>query len=430
MALLFSVALVLTAVPRVLTLEQALQTARAQQPLLRQAHANTEGASAVADEARAPLLPQVAATADYYRSTANSILRPGFAIGNAAATGQSSATTYNFFASGITVTQLLYDFGQTSQRWRAQRASTEATALLETSVERQVDLNVRATFFGARANKALLAVAEQTVANLRRHLDQTQAFVGAGSRPDIDLYQSRSDLAAAEVQLINARNNYSQERAQLNQAMGVEGPIDFEVADESLGPTPGEDAPTDALVTEALEGRPEVASLAKQMRALELALGSVRGQYGPAVAAVAGVAEGGEAWERQSWNAQAGVSLSWFLYQGGATRASVREAEARLRVLGAQVDSLRQQIRLQIEQVRLAILAAKASQVGAREAQANAEVRLALAEGRYQAGVGNIIELSDAQVALTSASTQVVSAEFQLATARAQLIQALGRAGS
>src|SRR5450432_4714593 len=106
MATLFSIALVLTAVPRVLTLEGALETAREHQPLLRQAHANTEAASAVADEARAPLLPQIAATADYYRSTANSILRPGFAIGNAAATGQSSATTYNFFASGITVTQL------------------------------------------------------------------------------------------------------------------------------------------------------------------------------------------------------------------------------------------------------------------------------------------------------------------------------------
>jgi outer membrane protein len=430
MATLLSLVLVLTTDPRVLTLDEALQTARARQPLLRQAHANTEAATAVAEQALAPLLPQVAATADYYRATANTILRPGVPATNAALTNQSSSTTYNFFSSGITVYQLLYDFGQTSKRWQAQRASAEAMVLVETSVERQLDLNVRATFFGARANKALVGVAEQTVTNLRRHLDQTQAFVGAGSRPDIDLYQSRSDLAAAEVQLINARNNYSQSRAQLNQAMGVEGSIDFDVADESLGPTPGEDASTDALMAEALEGRPEVTSLATQVRAEELTAVSVRGQYGPTVAAVAGVAEGGETWDRQGWNAQAGVSLTWFLYQGGATRATAREAEARLRALGAQVDSLRQQIRLQIEQVRLAIVAAKASQVGARKAQANAEVRLALAEGRYQAGVGNIIELDDAQVALTSASTQVVSADFQLATARAQLIQALGRAGS
>ena len=342
----------------------------------------------------------------------------------------SSSSTYNFFSSGLTVYQLLYDFGQTRQHARAQRASAEATALLESSAAQQAELTVRATFFGARANRALVAVAEQTVANLRRHLDQTQAFVGAGTRPDIDLYQARSDLAAADVHLINAQNNYSQSRAQLNQAMGIDDSIAFDVADESLEPMPGEDGPTDALLAEALKLRPEVAALREQVHAQELNLRSVRGQYGPSVAAVADVADGGDALGRMNWNAQAGVSLTWLLYQGGATRAAIREVDARIRGFNAQVDSLRQQIRLQIEQVRLAIVAAKASQVGAREAEANAKVRLRLAEGRYQAGVGNIIELSDAQVALTSASTQVVSADFQLATARAELIQALGRAGS
>jgi outer membrane protein len=227
--------------------------------------------------------------------------------------------------------------------------------------------------------------------------------------------------------LINAENNYSQSRAQLNQAMGVEGPIDFDVADESLGPTPGEDASLDELLAEAIKARPELASLADQVRAQHLTLSSIHGQYGPSVSALAGLSQGGDAVDRLNWNAQAGISLTWFLYQGGYTNAAVRESEARIRNLQAQVDSLRQQIRLQVEQVRLAVAAAKASQVGAREALSNAQARLRLAEGRYQTGVGNIIELSDAQVALTAASTQVVAADFQLATARAQLIQALGR---
>jgi outer membrane protein len=430
MAALFSAALLVTAAIRVVTLDEAIQTARAHQPQLRQARANTEAASAVADEARAPLLPQIAVTASYDRATANYIFRPGVPPSSLSGTASnSSSTTYNFFSSGITVYQLLYDFGQTSQRWRAQQAAVEATALLERSATQQLELTVRATFFGARANKALMGVAEGTVANLRQHLDQTQAFVTAGTRPDIDLYQTRSDLASAEVQLINAKSNYSQSRAQLNQAMGVEASIDFDVADESLGPTPGEDAPTDELFAEALKARPELSSLAKQVRAEELNLSSIHGQYGPSIAAAAGFAQGGDALERLNWNAQAGVSLTWFLYQGGVTAASAREAEARIRNLTAQVDSLRLQIRLQVEQVRLAVAAAKASQVGANEAQTNAQVRLQLAEGRYQAGIGNIIELSDAQVALTTASTQVVSAEFQLATARAELLQALGRGG-
>ena len=431
MATLLSAAVALTAAARVLTLDEAVQTARAHQPQLRQAHASTDAARAIADEARAPLLPQVAATAGYQRGTANFIARPGVPATNAATAGSStSATTYDFFSSGITVSQLLYDFGQTSQRWRAEQAFAQSAAELEISAVRQLDLTVRATFFGARANKSLLTVAEETVANLQRHLDQTAAFVRAGTRPDIDLFQARSDLATARVQLINAQNNYSQARAQLNAAMGVEGPIDFDVADQSLGPTRGEDAPIDRLLAEALHARPEMASLGDQVRAEQLNLKSVQGQYGPSIAAVAGLAAGGAEVDKQSWNAQVGISVTWFLYQGGFTNASLRESEARIRNFQAQVDSERQQIRLQLEQVRLALGAAKASQVSAGEAQANARARLLSAEGRYRTGIGNIIELSDAQVAMTAASTQVVSADFQLATARAQLIQALGWEGN
>jgi outer membrane protein len=422
-----STALVLAAATHSLTLGEALQTARAHQPQLREVHANTEAAGAVADEARAPLLPQVTATAAYARATANFLFRPALPLAGPTTAGiPATATTYNFFSSGITVFQLLYDFGQTSQRWRAQQASFRATALLESSAVSDLDLMVRATFFGARANKALVGVAEATVANVRRHVDQTQAFVNAGTRPDIDLFQSRADLAAAEVQLINARSNYAQSRAQLNQAMGEEGPIDFDIADDGLPPLPGEDTATDALLKQALAQRPEVASIAQQLRAQRLVASSVRGQYGPSIAAVAGVAQGADSLDRSGWNAQAGVALTWSFYQGGLTSASVREAEARIRSLTAQVDTLRQQIRLQVEQVRLAVAAAKASQVSAHEAEANARSRLRLAEGRYRSGVGNIIEVSDAQVAVTAASTQVITADFQLATARAQLIQALG----
>ena len=173
MATLLSAVLALTAAARILTLDEAVQTARSRQPQLREARANADAARAIADELRAPLLPQVAATVGYQRGTANFIARPGVPATNAATAGStSSATTYDFFSSGITVSQLLYDFGQTSQRWRAQQAFARSAAELEISALRQLDLTVRATFFGARANKALVTVAEETVANLQRHLDQ------------------------------------------------------------------------------------------------------------------------------------------------------------------------------------------------------------------------------------------------------------------
>jgi outer membrane protein len=105
----------------------------------------------------------------------------------------------------------------------------------------------------------------------------------------------------------------------------------------------------------------------------------------------------------------------------------VREAEANSALAQAQLDTARQQVRVDVDKARLAVRTAKSGIAAADEALVNARERLRLAEGRYQAGVGNAIELGDAQLALTNAAAQKVQADFNLATARAQLLTALGR---
>ena len=60
-------------------------------------------------------------------------------------------------------------------------------------------------------------------------------------------------------------------RAALNQAMGVTGPIDYDVADQTFGPVEGEAQPVATLVDEALRARPDRAALDEQIHAQELA---------------------------------------------------------------------------------------------------------------------------------------------------------------
>jgi outer membrane protein len=105
----------------------------------------------------------------------------------------------------------------------------------------------------------------------------------------------------------------------------------------------------------------------------------------------------------------------------------VREARASATALDAQLEQLRQAVRVEVEQARLGVRASQASLVASEEAVQAAREQLALAEGRYQTGVGSVLELADAQVALTTTLGQRVQAEFQLAAARSQLLQALGR---
>lgn len=415
-----------SAAPRVLTLAEALATAAERQPQLRQARANTEAARARHNEALAPLLPQLSGNANYQRSTSNYAARPGSVPTNINDTGNSQWATSNYFNFGVSASQLIWDF-QSVDRYRAAGKSAEAQALSEAATRLQTELSVRSAFFTAQAQRALVDVAQSTLGNQDKHLQQIEGFVRIGTRPEIDLAQARADRANAKVQLVNAQNAYDIARAQLNQAMGVAGPADFDVTRETLPAVPSEDASTEELVAEAVGARPELLAYQKQLQAQELTLRATKGGYWPSLSTGLSFSDAGREIDNMAWNLGGSVSLSWNFFSGGVTRAAAQEQSANLAALDAQRDSELLQVRVEVEQARLAVRAGKEALSAAGEALANADERLRLAEGRYQTGVGSILELSDAQLAQTSAAAQQVQSEYTLSSARAQLLHALGR---
>lgn len=405
---------------RVLTLDEALQIGLARQPQLQQARANVEAARGRVDQALAPMLPQVTGTAYYERTSGSSGQAFNLFSGS---TGRGQ----DLYSAGLTGKLLLWDFGQTPNHWRAARASESGQEQSARATGLSVALSIRTTYFNAVAFKALVGVARDRLANEERHFQQIKAFVEVGTRPRIDLASEQSNLANARVQLIQAENNYATARVLVEQAIGATDLGAWDVADQTLAPIPGEDAAPAVLLQEALAGRPDLAALSRQIRAQELTVSSLRGGYLPSLGVSASVAETGATPSALSegWNTQ--VTLSWPLFQGGLTRGQVREARANATALDAQLETARQQVRVDVEQARLGVRAAVATLAAARDASASAREQLTLAEGRYRTGVGSVLELSDAQLVLTTALGQQVQAEFSLAAARSQLLRALGR---
>jgi outer membrane protein len=418
---------------QVLTLDEALHTARQVQPQMREAKANTDAAAARADEARAPLLPQLTGTASYSRTTSNFTLQPGVLPSSAVGTTRpprctgSCWNTFNYYKGGAQLSQLIYDFGLSIDRWRAAKAQADAQRATELATGLSVDLNVRSTYFLARADKALVKVAQDTLDAQIRHRQQTEGFVRAGTQPEIALATARTNEANARVQLIQAQNNYETAKVTLNQAMGVETGTDYDVADDPFPAVDVEDERLEPLVAEGIKARPEVASIEELVRVNQLTISSVRGNYLPSISGVVNYTAAGVEPDYLTSNGNIGVTLSWNLFSGGLTTAQTAEANANLANVLAQLDLERQQIRVDVNAALLAVKAAKASLVSTSEALNNARLQLKLAEQRYQVGVGSSIELTDAQVALTTTAAQAVQADDNLATARAQLLRALGR---
>ena len=411
--------------PRVLHLDEAVTTGLEHQPSVLTAKAQTEAASGRVEQARSGYLPQVTGNALAERVHGSSSVRttqnaPPTTVG---AGGQ----TYNVFSVGVSASQLIWDFGQTVDRTRAASAARDAQESNEHTARFEAALNIRQAFFQAHAQRALVQVGEDSVQNMQRHLAQIQGFVQQGIRPEIDLAQAKTDLANARVTLINAQNGYLTAKAQLNQAMGIAQGTDYDVADEGIGPIPGEDGSGDALLRQALAARPELVALQKQTKAAELTLSSIQGAYGPTLSGLGGVSEAGPALDALGLNWNIGLNLTWPIFQGGLTRGEVREARANVTVAQAQLSQAELGVRFQVEQARLSLRSAKAAIDAAQDARENAKERLRLAEGRYEQGVGSIIELDDAEVAALAAGAQLVQAEYNLASARAGLLSALGK---
>lgn len=407
------------AAPRVVSLSEALRTAQERQPQLRQAQASTAAARARVDENLSSLLPQVTASASYQRAFA--------AAGGDGSTDLSGFVRRDGFNVGASLSQLIWDFGRTTGRWHASQQTAEAQQATEAQTQRNVLASVQTAYFTALAQQALVQVAQETLNNEQKHLDQVNAQVQVGTRPEIDLLQERTAKANAQLQLIQAQSNSATARAQLNQAMGVEGSTQYVVREEEMTAVQGEQQTIGALVDTAFQNRPDVASADRQLKAQEYQLVAVRGGYWPSLSATLSATDSGSDITRLGWGVSGQVGLSWPLFQGGLTNAQVREQQANLNSLEAQRDALRQQVRLEVERAQLAVAAARESVTAAEEALANARERLRLAEGRYRAGVGNIIELSDAQLSANSAAVQRVQAAYNLATARTELSRSLGQ---
>ena len=415
----------------VLSLEDALRTARAQQPQMQAARAQTRAAAARVGEARAGYLPRVDAQAQYQRATANFLLSPmmvhtpltkGYHANNQLGPGD----TVNYYVFGVTATQLIYDFGRVPALIAQSEAGVDASEADARAASQTIALNVRVAYYGALATQQLVQVGEEAVRNQQEHVGQIRRFVDGGQRTRFDLSSVELNLANAELALVRARNALALAKVRLVTATGADGPADFEIVEPASQDSSLDGAPAETLERTALQRRPELAKVDAQLRAQRSAGRAARAGYLPTLTAIGNVAgakvEGFDA----GYDWYVGVGLGWNLFGGMLTTRQSEEADANVDVAAAQRESLRQAIRAEIQEQLLAIADAQQRQAVADRAVSTATERLHQAEDRLQTGAGDALDLDDAQVSLSNAKAQSVQARYDLAIARARLRRAVG----
>ncbi len=391
------------------TLAECIELALAQQPTLRAADASITAARERVWQSAAAYLPQVSGnySASRRRSPNGSTTSDGtVTVGGRPGAG-GVQREFSFYSGGVSLSQVLFDFGQNLALIHRQQALEDSVAADAVTQRDAVVFDVSQAYFALLAAYRLRDVADETVRQNHQHLDVAQGRYDVGFAPRFDVTAAQVQLANAELSQVTARNNVTLGRETLRHAVGLSGPLDFDIVDVLDAPRAKVDDET--AVQTAYDNRPELKSNAAQQRAATKQIAALQKDYLPKVGGTATYTKSGrEEPSDESWNVGAQVSLS--IFNGGLTTAQIGEARANLAVLEANYESIRQNVVLEVRQalanVEQGVESIRVAEKGSRQARENLE----LAEGRYSTGAGSIIELTDAQTSLASADANRVQA--------------------
>jgi outer membrane protein TolC len=397
-----------------LTLEQCVNTALKNSPLMKIAAGARESSVSAVTASRSALFPQFNYQAGWSKNGGTTIIGRNQIVGN-----------IENYTTGIQAQQLIYDFGRTSSKLNAAESSAASAEYEFTGAMQTLIVNVTAAFYGYLQSLQLREINEEALKLAADHLTQAQGFFNAGKKPAFDVVKAETDLANAKLNLIKAQNAMRIARLQLEHILSVKLAEECTLKEQPEQPAKTIELP-DAFAT-ALQHRPEVrASRSKLETARSLASAAWSNNL-PTVNATGGYNWRGFSLDKQlqpSWNL--GLALALPLFQGFAAQAGYEQASAAVKISEGQYESVLQAVRLDVEQQYYLL-----QEAGQRLETADLVVKQAketfrLAQGRYAQDVGSPMEVADAEMMLLNAKTAYTQARYDRQVAYVKLKRAMG----
>jgi outer membrane protein len=323
-------------------------------------------------------------------------------------------------AMGLSLSQLLLDFGRTANLTKSAELRAEAQEQTVSDARAQVLLQVEQAYFKALLAQAVLEVAQETVADRKLILKQVSALAESQIRSSLDVSFAEVNLSEAQLLLFRAENDIKAALAELSAAMGYDSEQSFTLSDEPL-PAPL-DPTVDASVEAALKQRPDLEAFRLQHEAaLKFAAGE-KALWFPSIGLMAGAGVLPIRDDKlQGTYSAAGVNVSVPIFNGGLFTARRNQAESN--ALAANQELRGEEVGI-VRDVKVAWLNANNAfrnlDVTARLLE-QATRSFRLAETRYNIGLSSIVELSQAQLNKTSAAIAGAGAKYEYQIQRAVL---------
>jgi multidrug efflux system outer membrane protein len=403
-------------------IEQALANNRD----LRLAVANIEAARAQYHVQRAALLPtvtgQLAAT---YAQESTSVVDGG-------SPPPGASSTYNqrlySLTAGISAYQLDL-FGKVRNLTRAAQDQYFATRQARDAAQITLVSEVAADYLAVGSDRALLKIAQDTLASGTESLKVTQLRFAAGTDSQLDIDQARTVVQQAQFDVFRLTTQVAQDRNALDLLVGA--PVADDLLPTGIGdPVVVLDKLPEAVSSEVLLARPDVLQAEDQLRAANADIGAARAAFFPSIQltgsgglislALSHLFEGAAG----AWTFAPTISQT--IFDNGANRGNLAYAKAQR---DAGVATYEKAIQTAFREVAdaLALRGTIDGQLAAQQAltDTNADA-LRLATTRYQHGSDTYLNVLTAQRAYYAAQQTLVASQLAKADNLVTLYAVLG----
>ena len=387
-----------------LTLQQAEAIALKNNPQITVGKLRALVAQQFVREARSALLP----TANISLTAVDS--NPG---GRIAAGALNNPAVFPRAAGGVSVSQLVTDFGRTTNLLSSSEFGAKAEDQNAAATRADILLVVDQAFYNSLETKALVTVALETVRARQTLVDKIQALTDAKLKSQIDLSFSNVELARAKLLLLESQNNYEISLASLSAILGYPDEQNFQLLEETT-PITQPDLDVAPLIQKALQQRPEIKALQFEVESAQKFAGAEHDLWRPTVDALGVV---GQAPVRDnnipSWYGAVGVNINipvfnGFLYNARAKVADLQTEADRQKLLDAR-NNIARDVRNAWQDSRRAFERLSVTQ----QLREQASLALDLAQARYNLGLGSIVEFTQAELQKTEADIEDTDAKYQ-----------------
>jgi outer membrane protein len=387
-----------------LTLQQAEAIAIKNNPQITIGKLNALVSQQNVREARSALLPNAYLSLTAVDSNPGSRITAGLL---------NNPTVYPRAAGGASITQLVTDFGRTTNLLSSSEYGARAEDQNAAATRADILLVVDQAFYHSLETKALVTVAEETVRARQTLVDKVQALTNAKLKSEIDLSFSNVELARAKLLLLESQNNYEISLATLSAILGYPDEQNFQLVEETSSVTKP-DLNVAPLIQQALEQRPEIKALQFEVESAQK-LGSAEHDLSRPTVEALGVV--GQAPVRDnhipSWYGAVGVNINipvfnGFLYNARAKAADLQTEADRQKLLDTR-NNIARDVRNAWQDSRRAFERLSVTQ----QLREQADLSLNLAQARYNLGLGSIVEFTQAELQKTEADIEDTDAKFQ-----------------